>query len=136
MGGPLYLSKKCRLYCKTETRTKVSGHHTNSETLGNKILYSPSIPQVQRSMFTLPWKSYTERVTHQQTTEGINYSLCTQGFPSGSVVKNPPAMGETWVRSLGWEDPLEKGKVTHSGILAWRIPTTIQSMRYQRVRYS
>ena len=37
------------------------------------------------------------------------------------LVKNPPAMQETWVQSLGWEDPLEKGKATHSSILAWRI---------------
>ena len=40
------------------------------------------------------------------------------------LVKNPPAIRETWVRSLGWEDPLEKGKATHSSILAWRIPWT------------
>ena len=40
------------------------------------------------------------------------------------LVKNPPAMQETWVRSLAWEDPLEKGKATHSSILAWRIPWT------------
>ena len=38
------------------------------------------------------------------------------------LVKNPPAMWETWVRSLGWEDPLEEGMATHYGILAWRIP--------------
>ena len=38
------------------------------------------------------------------------------------MVKNPPAMQETWVRSLGWEDPLEEGMATHSSILAWRIP--------------
>ena len=38
------------------------------------------------------------------------------------LVKNPPAIQETWIRSLGWEDSLEKGKVTHSSILAWRIP--------------
>ena len=37
------------------------------------------------------------------------------------LVKNPPAMWETWVSSLGWEDPLEKGKATHSSMLAWRI---------------
>ena len=37
------------------------------------------------------------------------------------LVKNPPAMWETWVRSLGWENPLEKGNATHSSILAWRI---------------
>ena len=41
------------------------------------------------------------------------------------LVKNPPAMQEIWVQSLGWEDPLEKGKATHSSILAWRIPWTV-----------
>ena len=41
------------------------------------------------------------------------------------LVKNLPAMQEAWVRSLGWEDPLEKGKPTHSSILAWRIPWTV-----------
>ena len=40
----------------------------------------------------------------------------------GQLVKNLPAMRETWVQSLGWEDPLEKGKATHSSIPAWRIP--------------
>ena len=40
------------------------------------------------------------------------------------LVKNPPAMRETWVRSLGWEDPLEKGKATRCSILAWRIAWT------------
>ena len=39
--------------------------------------------------------------------------------------KNLPAVRETWVQSLGWEDPLEKGKVTHFNILAWRIPGTV-----------
>ena len=38
------------------------------------------------------------------------------------LIKNPPAMWETWVSSLGWEDMVEKGKATHSSILAWRIP--------------
>ena len=41
------------------------------------------------------------------------------------LVKNPPAMQETWVRSLGWEDLLEKGEATQSSILAWRIPWTV-----------
>jgi len=40
------------------------------------------------------------------------------------LVKNPPAMWETWVQSLGWEDPLEKEKAIYSSILAWRIPWT------------
>ena len=41
------------------------------------------------------------------------------------LVKNLPAMWETWIRSLGWEDLLEKGEATHSSILAWRIPWTV-----------
>ena len=41
------------------------------------------------------------------------------------LVENLPAVWETWVRFLGWEDPLEKGKSTHSSILAWRIPRTV-----------
>ena len=44
------------------------------------------------------------------------------------LVKNPPAMQETPVGSLGWKDPLEKGKATHSSILAWRIPWTALTM--------
>jgi len=43
---------------------------------------------------------------------------------SEQLVKNLPAMWETWVRALGWEDPLEKGKATHSSIIAWRFPWT------------
>ena len=45
------------------------------------------------------------------------------------LVKNPPAMQETWVQSLSWEDPLEKGTATHSSILAWRIPWTEETGR-------
>ena len=45
------------------------------------------------------------------------------------TVKNPPAVRETWVRSLGWEDPLEKGKAPHCSILAWRIPWSPQGCK-------
>ena len=53
---------------------------------------------------------------------------------------NTPAMQETWVQALGWEDPLEEGMATHSSILAWRIPWTeeprgLQSMGSQGVRH-
>ena len=48
-------------------------------------------------------------------------TLCGWGFPGGSVVKNPPAMQEIWVWSLGQEDPWEKEMATHSSILAWEI---------------
>ena len=60
------------------------------------------------------------------------------GFSGGSVVKSPPAMWKMWVRSLGQEDPLEKGLATHSSILAWEIswtkePGGLQAVGSQRV---
>jgi len=62
------------------------------------------------------------------------------GFLVAQTVKNPPAMMETLVQSLGQEDLLEKGMATHSSILAWRIPRTekpgrLQSMGSQRTRH-
>ena len=60
-------------------------------------------------------------------------------FLVAQLVKNPPAMRETWVQSLGWEDPLEKGKATHSSILAWRIPCiayTVHGVTQSRTRLS
>ena len=58
--------------------------------------------------------------------EGIGYPLqYSWASLVAQLVKNLPAMPETWVRSLGWEDPLEKGKATHSSILAWRVPWTV-----------
>ena len=68
----------------------------------------------------------------------MGYSL--QYFGASLVaqlVKNPPAMWEIWVQSLGWEDPLEKGKATHSSILAWRIPwTTVHEDARSQTRLS
>ena len=58
--------------------------------------------------------------------EGVGYPLQYSWTPLvAQLVKNPPAMWETWVRSLGWEDPLEKGMTAHSSVLAWRIPWTL-----------
>ena len=70
----------------------------------------------------------------RSTGEGIGYPLQyswiypIQYSLMAKLVKSLPAMRETWVRSLGWEDPLEKGKATHSSTLAWRILWTVQSM--------
>ena len=58
----------------------------------------------------------------------INYKW-GMGFPSGSVVKNPPAMQEMWLQSLGWGDSLEKEMATHSSLFAWEIPRTEESGR-------
>ena len=55
--------------------------------------------------------------------EAIGYPLqFSWAFLLAQLIKNLPAMHETWARSLGWEDPLEKGEATHSSIVAWRIP--------------
>ena len=60
------------------------------------------------------------------TGEGMGYPLqCSWASLVAQLVKNPPAMWKTWALSLGWEYPLEKGKATHSSILAWRIPWTL-----------
>ena len=62
----------------------------------------------------------------RSTGEGIGYPLqYAWSFLVTQLVKNPPAVRDTWVRSLGWEDPLQKGKATHSSTLAWRIPSTV-----------
>ena len=67
-------------------------------------------------------------------------TITSLGFPGSSMVKNPPAMQEMWVRSLGKEDALEEETASHSNILAWEIPWTeqpgrLQSMESQRVRH-
>ena len=63
------------------------------------------------------------------TGEEVGYPLhYSWAFLVAQLVKNPPAMRETWVQSLGCEDPLEKGKATHSSILAWRIPWTVHGV--------
>ena len=69
----------------------------------------------------------------RSTGESIGYPL-QYSWASfvAQLVKNPPAMRETWVQSLGWEDRLEKGKATHSSLLAWRIPWAV-AHGFQRV---
>ena len=70
----------------------------------------------------------------RSTGEGIGFPLqYSWASLVAQLIKNLPAMWETWVWSLGWEDPLEKRKATYSSILAWRIPHTVQSMASQRV---
>ena len=61
--------------------------------------------------------------------KGIGYPLqYSWASVVAQLVKNPPSMQETWVRSLGWEDPLEKGMAICSSILAWRIPWTVHGV--------
>ena len=62
---------------------------------------------------------------YQTWSHWWNLTLKSFGFPVTQLVKNPPVIWETWVWSLGWEDPLEKRKTTHSSILAWRISWSV-----------
>ena len=69
---------------------------------------------------------YPRGRSRRSTGEGIGYPLqYSWASLVAQVVKNLPKMWETWVLPLGWEDPLEKGKATHSSILAWRISWTV-----------
>ena len=70
--------------------------------------------------------------------EGIGYPLhFSWASFVAQLVKNLPAMWETWVQSLGWEHPLEKGKATHSSVLARRIPwTTVHGVEKSQTRLS
>ena len=75
--------------------------------------------------------------SERSTGEGIGYPFqYSWASLVAQLVKNPPTMQETWVRSLHWEDPLEKGKAIHSSILAWRIPWTVWWATIQRVTKS
>ena len=62
----------------------------------------------------------TTSVTKAQT---LRMSQCKWALLVAQTVKNPPVIQDTWVQSLGWEEPLEKETATHSSILTWRIPT-------------
>ena len=65
--------------------------------------------------------SGTGRSAAERTGYPLQYSWASL---VAQLIKNPSVMWDTWVRSLDWEGPLEKGKATHSSILAWRIPWT------------
>ena len=95
------------------------------------------VPQVSLNMdrYGLLQKDLTPKVSHKyQFHRKFQMQFYTQlkiplmhirASVVSQLVKNLPVMQETWVQSLGWEDPLEKGKATHSSILAWRIPWTV-----------
>ena len=87
-------------------------------------LLSPTSVEMLSGLKTMPW---------------LLVNNMNRDFPVAQTVKNLPAVQETKVRSLGQEDPLEKGRATHSSILAWRMPKTeepggLQSMGLQKVR--
>ena len=77
-----------------------------------------NLPAVQETRFS-SWVGKIHWRRDRYTPQYSWTSLVAQ------LIKNPPTMWETWVQSLGWEDPLEKRKATHSSTVTWRIPWTI-----------
>ena len=112
---------------------------------GKKISVGSQLPR-GLNLHLLGWKANSQPLDHQggpQKYFCLDYNTLKVGpgaSPVAQTVKNPFAMQEMWVRSLGQEYPLEKGMATHSSILAWRIPWTeelgrLRSMGSQRVRH-
>ena len=94
-------------------------------TSGKQNIGQVADPEVSISKhYLLNWDlsclSDTDCLSHQSLNRGGPQHT----FNSGQLVKNLPARRETWVRSVCWADPLEKGKATHSSLLTWRIPWT------------
>ena len=100
-------------------------------------VFLPGESHGQRSLAGYSPRGFIELDTTERRS---THTVLVLGFPGGSD-GNLPAMQETWVRSLGWEDPLEEGMATQSSILAWRIPWTeepggLQSIESQRVEHN
>ena len=94
------------------------------------------LPRLQ-TLMGVPW-TFAQSPCLPSTLRDLSVGLLFWASLVAQTIKHPPAMWETQVQSLGWEDPLEKEMATHSSILAWRIPWTedsdrLQSMGSQRV---
>ena len=108
----LVIISACKFYIQRE-REKVINmvYHLTNRSVGKESTCNAGDPGL------IPGSGRSAR-------EVISYSLWySWASPVAQLVKNQPAMQETWVWSLGWEDPWEKGKATHSSVLAWRTRT-------------
>ena len=101
--------------------------------------YHKTLPQICFSHLSPAiFEALRDSVYHPSPVDTARTSSSPSSLPETKSrihgwAKNLPAMQDTWVRSLSWEDSLGKGKATHFSILAWRIPWTIQSMGLERV---
>ena len=90
--------------------------HSNNHPLFGEFLYITKDFQAENCWNAL---NFCNNLLAQKSL--VTYNILARASLVAQLVKNPPAMWETWVWSLGWEDPLEEGMATHSSILAWRI---------------
>ena len=144
MENSRHSSIPCELYLWPWTECRISALH-KTVIFFPKVLVSFKIKQAMNfAAFIVPPSHHPHNFPHssvgkesacnagdpgsipgwgKSAGEGIGYSLqYSWASLVAQLVKNPPAMWETWVWSTGWEDPLEKEKATHSSMLAWRIP--------------
>ena len=136
------------VWLKTEDNPQLSLWQYELEVATNRINRdTSSILFLEKYLYEVTHRVLSCLSPKPQAEKDLLWScLCTHiiyiyGLPWAQTVKNPPAMWETWVRSLGKEDPLEKGMAIHSSILTWRIPWTeelgrLQFMGSQKVRHN
>ena len=108
-----YMSCVC-LACPCDLRCEITSWSVEIQTHPKDFGWLPGEPHILLG-YTC-WPCHILYLLGMKHTQYVWASLVAQ------MIKNPPAMWEIWVQSLGWEDPLEEGLATHSGILAWRIP--------------
>ena len=110
---PIAKKGNAKEYSNYKTITLIS--HSSKSNAQNSPSQNSIVPELRTSRCS-SW------IQKRQRNQRLNCKH--MGFTGGSAGKNLPAMQETWVLSLGWENPMEKGNVTHSSIQAWRIPWT------------
>ena len=122
-------------FCKVLPQGVYSVSRNTQEQLGWKQCTEITLGVAFRSpeLEILPWGCWETQRWFAVLGHFRDRTTSVYGPPGELVVqmvKNLPAMQQTWVRSLGWEDPLEKGMATHSSILVWRIPWTKDLVGY------
>ena len=112
----------CRLWGCTELDTTSD----LAAAAAGLVLRASLAPQLVKNLPAMQEFPHLIPGSERSAGEEIGYPLqYSWAYLAAQLVKKPPAMWETWVPSLGWEDPLEKRMATHSSILAWRIPWTV-----------
>ena len=108
----------------SEKKSEAKWTHTLRITLILTYVYFCGGKRDQRTFRASMWSHCSNVHMHKEELFCTSF-LEVQASLVAQMVKNPPAMQETWVQPLGWEDTLEKGRVTHSNILGWRITWTV-----------
>ena len=127
--SPPFRSWAMRWHQDVQLPCRYHSHFPSCSSRCSRFLsFELAFPQSTSHFWYLHLSFYFPRLTHLRSVLLVTFRsllTCNRASLVAQLVKDPPAMWETWVRSLGWEDPLKKRRVTHSGILAWRIPWTV-----------